>query len=173
MIATGDFDSFKDFIENKVETMTAILEAFKSDLAAEGVSRYKLGQDLERTKQDATKTKGRLGALELRTKEVSVDLKNLTDSLPQNDQSSGPNGPSDAVKAALTRLDDLSAEFKCQADVLEKLQAKLGGAPHMKSKQTEVIVADRAEPISDDHTDTKADELVRATQVLRCCSHQC
>ena len=59
--------------------MTKVLEAFKAELNVEGVARYKLGQDLERAKHDATKTKGRMGVVETKMKELRSGYSSRSD----------------------------------------------------------------------------------------------
>lgn len=166
-----DFEDFRIFINNKVDTMTAILESFKIDLTGEGVARYKLGQDLERVKNDATRTKGRLGAMEVQAKEIGTDLDNLVDEVEKQKQMSGETSgqrggaaPEDVgrqLTTALDEIEELSMEMKDMTGVVNNLRARIdAGAASTSSGPTELTAADYANRISSVNSNRKAPEFV-------------
>lgn len=137
MVGKQDFNSFKGFIESKVDAMTTILERFNGELTAEGVARYRLGQDLDRVRQDATKTKGHLGGIKAEMKEVRSDLAKL-DTCGAGQQNSFDRasrrdrydedkvfGVEQQLAAALDEIQDLTHEVKQQASIIKSLQGQL------------------------------------------------
>lgn len=130
-------DSFKAFINNKINTMTAILESFQSDLNAEGVTRYKLGEELERVKHDATKTKGRMGTVEASMREVSREFSEFaistTEQLRASRHPTQLDGHLDDFQQTLANvnaeLQDLTSEVKHQAVEIETMQTQLAAEP--------------------------------------------
>lgn len=168
MTDTRGFEEFQNLINDKVDTMTSILESFKreledskAELKAESVARYKLGQDLERTKHDATKTKGRLGAMEVQAKEIRTEVDELSDSAANMQKGHAPIGhhsqhnadssddTQQQLEAALAEIEDLTFEVKHQGDVINGLQGRLdAGAVSTTPGSTELTAADYASRIS-------------------------
>lgn len=139
--------------------MTEILATFKAEVNAEGVARYKLGQELDRTKTDATKTKGRLGALEVGMKDVRRELEGLAESSSQAQSGRthsvhpGPYEERESsvmhnqLAAALSEIEDLTVEVKDQAAVIKDLQGRLDGLPSSTAPR-ELTAAEFASRIS-------------------------
>lgn len=154
-----DFEAFKDRINLLVDAVTEILATFKSQVDAEGVARYKLGQELERMTQDTTKTKGRLGALELGMREVRSELEQLPKpSSPERGGRGrqvrfghGEGQELDVMQrqltAALSEIEDLTTEVKDQAGVIKDLQGRLDGTPS-RSGPRDLMAAEFASRIS-------------------------
>lgn len=149
----ADNESFKGFINTKVDTMTKILEVFKMDLDAEGVARYKLGQDLERAKHDATKTKGRMGVMETKMKELRSDFDELE--VPTAEEQHCADRPSRRGQHEEVRLEQMQAQLtraleqikvfgeklEAQSDDIFDLQGQLEGGPSNAAHKTRGLSA--------------------------------
>lgn len=146
--------------------MTQILERFQSDLNAEGVARYKLGQELERTKHDATKTKGRVGALEMMGERVHEKADELALSVAEQNHSR-PAVPSNPVRGgsdltvtqsqlqdALAEIGDLTLEIGQHETAINGLVARLDEKKASSNNETtDLTAADYASRMNKDVMD--------------------
>lgn len=163
MIEKHDFEQFKDLVNTKFDAMASILETLRSDLAEEGVKRYKLGQEVERMKHDATKVKGRLGGVEMQVKDFRTEIDELPVNEPQSGHSrigcqnryegEGLEVMQDQLAAALAEIADLSTDSKDQAKVIRNLEARFAGetlpmqaAPHRRQLTAADYAAHLARP---------------------------
>lgn len=141
--------------------MTQILESFETALKTEGVSRYKLAEDLERAKHDATRTKGRLGTAETSIKEIRHDFDELAVSTTETHSNTNATTHLDKqdgeqvkrmqaqLTSALAELKSLSQLVHDQADAIDDLSVQLDGGPAQKASDgREMTAADFANRIN-------------------------
>ena len=152
-VSKQDLEDFKDFVNTKVDTMTQILESFESALKAEGVARYKLSEELERAKHDATRSKGRIGAVETSMKEVRRDLEELAVSTTEKQQVTNSTthlGQQDGdqvgrmqaqLTTALAQIKSLTQVVQNQADAIDDLSAQLDGGPVCTASEGDELTA--------------------------------
>lgn len=140
-VCKQELEDFKDFVNTKVDATTQILEGFESALKAEGVARYKLSEDLERAKHDATRSKGRIGAMETTMREVRHDFEELAVSTTEGQKNTNATthlGQLDEdrvermqaqLTSTLAQLNSLTQLVQDQADAIDDLSAQLDSGP--------------------------------------------
>lgn len=110
-----DVENFKSDVGLSVDTMSAILQQFKTELAAEKSARCQLAEELERTKADEARAKERMTTMEAKMKkfdEPSCDqTKALAEKAHQNE---------DRVAALQAQLDSLGLETGKQSASLDQ-----------------------------------------------------